>query len=68
MTTLCITFDSDWHIGTGAGVPGDLDAVVRRDADGLPVVPARTVVGLWRDGCERVGNAHFLDQADREKE
>ncbi|MEU4376721.1 RAMP superfamily CRISPR-associated protein [Pseudonocardia alni] len=54
MTTLTITFTADWRVGTGAGLPGDLDAVVRRDADDLPVVPARTVVGLWRDGCERV--------------
>lgn len=57
MTTLRITFASDWHVGTGAGVPGDVDAVVRRDDDGLPVVPARTVLGMWRDGCERVAAA-----------
>lgn len=57
MTTLTITFTADWRIGTGAGLPGDLDAVVRRDAEGLPIVPGRTVVGMWRDGCERVVTA-----------
>ncbi|MFN7949858.1 MAG: RAMP superfamily CRISPR-associated protein [Blastocatellia bacterium] len=44
---------SDWHIGSGAGRPGDVDRLVRRDQDGLPFIPAKTLTGIWRDGCER---------------
>ena len=49
-----ITFEmlSDWHIGTGSGIPGSVDALVARDADGFPCIPAKTVVGIWRDAME----------------
>lgn len=49
-----ITYEmlSDWHIGTGAGIPGSVDALVARDADGFPCLPAKTVVGIWRDALE----------------
>jgi CRISPR-associated protein Csx10 len=45
---------SDWIVGTGEGRVGDVDATVRRDADGLPFVPAKTLTGIWRDACEQV--------------
>ncbi len=61
MPELLITFLGDWRIGTGTGSPGALDDTVRREG-GLPVVPAGTVTGVWRDGCERVAAA--LDAAD----
>ncbi|MDG4771535.1 RAMP superfamily CRISPR-associated protein [Solwaraspora sp. WMMD792] len=53
-TTFEITlkFLSDWHIGTGQGRLGSVDAEVRRDSDHLPFVPAKTIVGIWRDACE----------------
>lgn len=49
-----VTFEmlSDWHIGTGAGIPGSVDALVARDADGLSCIPAKTVIGIWRDAME----------------
>lgn len=49
-----ITFEmlSDWHVGTGAGIPGSVDALLARDADGFPCIPAKTVVGIWRDAME----------------
>lgn len=50
---LRLKMQSDWHIGSGAGRPGDVDRLVRRDADNLPYVPAKTLTGIWRDGCER---------------
>ena len=40
---------SDWIVGTGEGRVGEVDATVRRDADGLPFVPAKTLTGIWRD-------------------
>ena len=45
---------SDWIVGTGEGRVGDVDATVRRDGDGLPFVPAKTLTGIWRDACEQV--------------
>jgi CRISPR-associated protein Csx10 len=53
--TLRLTFLSDWHVGEGAGAKGHVDAIVRRDpVDQLPFVPAKTLTGILRDGCERV--------------
>lgn len=49
-----LTMQSDWHIGSGTGRPGEVDRLVRRDEDGLPFIPAKTLTGIWRDGCERV--------------
>jgi CRISPR-associated protein Csx10 len=46
---------SDWIVGTGEGRVGDVDATVRRDSDGLPFIPAKTLTGIWRDACEQVG-------------
>jgi CRISPR-associated protein Csx10 len=45
---------SDWIVGTGEGRVGDVDATVRRDYDGLPFLPAKTLTGIWRDACEQV--------------
>lgn len=60
---LQLTFLSDWHIGEGAGARGHIDAIIRRHPqDGLPYVPAKTLTGIWRDGCERV--AFGLDSRD----
>lgn len=49
-----LTFLSDWHIGTGLGRTGTVDATVRRDQDNLPFVPAKSLIGVWRDACETV--------------
>src|SRR5215210_6707318 len=43
---------SDWHIGTGSGIPGSVDALLTRDKDSFPCIPAKTVVGIWRDALE----------------
>jgi len=58
---ITLDFLSDWHVGTGQGRLGTIDAEVRRDADGLPFVPAKTLVGVWRDACETV--AETFDRA-----
>lgn len=50
--TLRINFLSDWHIGSGAGIPGSVDRQVVRDQDGLPYVPAKTLTGILRDAAE----------------
>lgn len=51
--TLRIDFLSDWHCGTGQGRHAGVDRVVARDSAGLPYVPAKTLLGLWRDACEK---------------
>lgn len=49
---IILTFESDWHVGTGAGIPGSTDRRIFRDADGFPAVPAKTLNGIWRDAME----------------
>ncbi|MEV0971073.1 RAMP superfamily CRISPR-associated protein [Microtetraspora glauca] len=56
---------SDWRVGTGTGVPGYADRLVQREAGdastapAAPIVPAKTLIGVWRDSCELA--AHALD-------
>lgn len=49
-----LTMDSDWQIGTGAGIPGSVDELVSKDVEGFPQIPAKTLVGIWRDALERL--------------
>ena len=49
---LTIRMLSDWHIGAGVGDSPIIDRSVVRDADGLPVIPAGTIKGIWRDSAE----------------
>jgi CRISPR-associated protein Csx10 len=49
-----LTMLSDWQIGTGAGIPGGIDELISKDVDGFPQVPAKTLVGIWRDAMERL--------------
>jgi CRISPR-associated protein Csx10 len=49
-----LTMGSDWQVGTGAGIPGGVDELISRDAEGFPQVPAKTIVGIWRDALERL--------------
>jgi CRISPR-associated protein Csx10 len=60
--TITITMASDWHVGSGSG-RGEIDSVVQRDSDGLPYIPAKTLTGILRDGCEQVAQA--LDSGNR---
>jgi CRISPR-associated protein Csx10 len=53
---------SDWHIGSGTGRPGSVDRLIQRDTQGLPYIPAKTLTGILRDGCELV--AAGLDESD----
>ena len=45
---------SDWHLGSGAGLPGGIDRQILRDEDGFPFIPAKSLAGMWRDACERL--------------
>lgn len=50
--TITFKFSSYWHAGTGRGEGARLDAVVARTADGLPLLPGRSVKGLMREGVQ----------------
>lgn len=60
--TLNLTFTSDWHVGSGSGRGGSVNKLVRRDQDDLPFVPARSLLGMWRDSAETLANS--LDRCD----
>lgn len=47
-------FHNYWHIGTGRGSGYHLDALVEKDAHGLPYVPGKTLKGLFRDACYKL--------------
>jgi CRISPR-associated protein Csx10 len=60
--TITIEMLTDWHIGSGTGRPGSTDRLVQRDRNNLPYIPAKSLTGIWRDGCELV--AQGLDNND----
>lgn len=53
---LCLTFYSDWHVGSGAGIPGSVDRQVLRDEEGFPYVPGKTLTGILRDAAEWIAD------------
>lgn len=60
--SLNFAMNSDWHVGTGTGRPGNIDSLVQRDSDDLPFLPAKTVTGILRDAAEQL--AYGLDRDD----
>lgn len=59
--TIQIQMTSDWHVGSGTG-RGEIDSEVQRDVDDLPYIPAKSLTGILRDGCEQIALA--LDNGD----
>lgn len=49
-----VEFLSDWACGTGTGRHSAIDRSVERDADGLPVLPGKTLAAMMRDAAETV--------------
>lgn len=49
--TYKITFHSEWHCGSGLTSGSDLDALVVKDADGLPFIPGKTLKGLLKEAA-----------------
>ncbi len=47
-----IEFFSDWHCGSGLSAGADVDALVIKDAEGLPFIPGKTIKGLVREAME----------------
>lgn len=49
-----IEFFSEWHCGSGLSAGADTDALVIKDAQGLPYIPGKTVKGLLREAAEEI--------------
>lgn len=49
---ITIQMHSDWHIGTGSGRAKEVDRTVRKDKNGLPILPGRTLKGVLKDSAE----------------
>lgn len=59
-----IKFYSPWHCGSGLSAGADVDALVIKDADGLPFIPGRTLKGLIREAAEDYNN--FCEKTDNQ--
>lgn len=53
-----IKFFSYWHTGSGLAGSTYADAIVNRNAGGLPIIPGKTLKGLLRDAAEQI---HYFD-------
>lgn len=60
--TIILEMKSDWHVGSGTGIPRNIDRLLMRDYEELPFVPAKSLTGIWRDAVERL--ALGLDNND----
>ena len=58
----CIQFYTNWHCGSGQAAGADVDALVIKDAQGLPFVPGKTIKGLVREAL-----AYTLSQENKSK-
>jgi len=47
-----IEFFSQWHCGSGLSAGADVDALVVKDADGMPFIPGKTIKGLLKEALE----------------
>ncbi len=55
-----IEFFSNWHCGSGLAAGADVDALVVKDAEGLPYVPGKTIKGLLREAAEELNGTTSL--------
>lgn len=50
--TYNLKFKSDFHIGSGSGIPGIIDNGMKYDCDGVPEIQGKTIKGILRDAVE----------------
>ena len=58
---------SYWHIGTGRGAGQNLDALVDKDPNGLPIIPGKMVKGMFRDAFYRLEAWQHIDRESTTK-
>lgn len=49
-----VRFFTYWHCGTGLTSGSDIDAVVIKNQEGLPIIPGKTIKGLLREALETI--------------
>jgi len=49
-----LKFKSDFHFGSGAGIPGVIDCGLKYNSNGVPEISGRTIKGILRDAIENV--------------
>lgn len=49
-----IEFHTDWHCGSGLAAGADVDALVVKDKNSLPLIPGKTIKGLLREAVEEI--------------
>ncbi len=49
-----ITFFSDWNCGSGLSAGPESDSLVKKNRDGLPYVPGKTIKGLLKDAAREL--------------
>lgn len=49
-----LKFKSDFHFGSGSGIPGVIDCGLKYNSYGVPDINGRTIKGILRDGVENI--------------
>jgi len=49
-----LKFKSDFHFGSGAGIPGVIDCGLKYNSNGVPEISGKTIKGILRDAVENV--------------
>lgn len=49
-----IEFFNEWHAGSGLSAGADVDSLVIKDKNNLPVIPGKTMKGLIRQALEEI--------------
>jgi len=58
---IAIKFFTYWHCGSGSSGGSSVDALVARDAQGLPFIPGKTLKGHIREMAETLNKNEFVD-------
>jgi CRISPR/Cas system CSM-associated protein Csm3 (group 7 of RAMP superfamily) len=58
---IAIEFFSYWHCGSGSSGGSRVDALVAKDANGLPYIAGKTIKGHIREMAESLNNKKFIN-------
>ena len=59
---IAIEFFTYWHCGSGSSGGSRVDALVARDSNGLPYIPAKTLKGHIREMAESLDDCEFVNE------
>lgn len=59
--TFSLQLETDWHINAGYGQGAQIDSVIQRDVDGIPVITGSTLKGLFRDALYDLARNMYSD-------